>query len=297
MPPPTAIVASGGGLNLYWALSEPIGDHDEIEARNRWLAQQLGADACWNCDRILRVPGTINWPNAKKQRSGRVPVLARLTEHCPERVYGFDDFGRVEASASNDKAESRPDRCIGDDTPLLTLDDMPAEVRDKLPAFACRLIREGPTPDEYNGDRSKAVLAVTCALLRAEASDSQIAGILLNPALPIHDHIRDHKGRPPRAYVARQIDRARDLLPGGTAAPPGKPGYIPEFDAPEVQARVRALKKKPAPGAAEYVHRELGDPKVEVPRLARLEPLAYDREREEAAAMLGCRVGHARRGG
>ena len=80
-PPPTTIVASGGGLNLYWALSEPIHDKEEIEARNRWLAQQLGADACWNCDRILRLPGTINWPNKKKLSNGRFPIMARCAEH------------------------------------------------------------------------------------------------------------------------------------------------------------------------------------------------------------------------
>ena len=34
---------------------------------------------------------------------------------------------------------------------------------------------------------------------------AQIAGILLNPDLPIHAHVADQKGHGPRAYVARQI--------------------------------------------------------------------------------------------
>jgi hypothetical protein len=87
VPPPTMTVASGGGLNLYWALEQPIGDAIEIEARNRWLSDNLDADHCWNADRILRLPGTINWPNAKKKRSGRVPVLARCVEYHPDRIY------------------------------------------------------------------------------------------------------------------------------------------------------------------------------------------------------------------
>ena len=108
-----------------------------------------------------------------------MPVLARCTEYHPDRIYDFNDFGRIEG----DEAKERERVELGDDdTPLLTLDDLPAEVREKLSAWARRLIQEGPTPDEYNGDRSKAVMAVTCALVRAGASDSQIAGILLNPS-------------------------------------------------------------------------------------------------------------------
>ena len=145
-PPPIAIVASGGGLNVYWALAEPIRDKNEIEARNRWIAKQLGADACWNCDRILRVPGTINWPNKRKLGQGRVPVMARCIEHHPERIGDNDDFGRIEASADGTEAKEGGRIEIDDDTPLLTLDDLPAEVREKLPAWARRLIHEGPSP-------------------------------------------------------------------------------------------------------------------------------------------------------
>ena len=208
VPPPTMTVASGGGLNLYWALEQPIGDAIEIEARNRWLSDNLDADHCWNADRILRLPGTINWPNAKKKRSGRVPVLARCVEYHPDRIYDIGAFGRAEAAeAKNNKSADR-----GNDIQLLILDDLPPEIHGKLTATARRLIREGPQPDEHGGDRSKAVWAVTCALIRAGTSDAQIAGILLNPELPIHAHIRDQKGHGPRAYVARQIERAREYV-------------------------------------------------------------------------------------
>ena len=109
VPPPTAIVASGGGLNVYWALAEPIGNRVDIEAHTRWLAEKLGADHCWNCDRILRLPGTINWPNKKKLSKGREPVLAQCTEFHPDRVYDFDDFGRIEASVDGTEVkEGRP---------------------------------------------------------------------------------------------------------------------------------------------------------------------------------------------
>ena len=74
--------------------------------------------------------------------------------------------------------------------------------------------------------------------------------------------------------------------------PAGSRPYIPEFDAPAIQAHIRTARKTAARGAvAEPVHRELADPKAEVARLARLDPVDYDRGRVEAAELLGCRVG------
>lgn len=42
------------------------------------IAKALGGDNCHNVDRLLRLPGTINMPNAKKRAAGRVPTLARI---------------------------------------------------------------------------------------------------------------------------------------------------------------------------------------------------------------------------
>jgi P4 family phage/plasmid primase-like protien len=239
VPPPTMTVASGGGLNLYWALEQPIGDAIEIEARNRWLSDNLEADHCWNADRVLRLAGTINWPNRKKKANGRVPVLARLTEHHPDHVYGLDAFGRIEATEANNGKSAD----LGDDIQLLTLDDLPAELRKRLTATARRLIKEGPQPDEYRDDRSKAVWAVVASLVRADASDAQIAGILLNPKLPIHAHVRDQKGHGPRAYVARQIERARERV----EAPEAEPETGQKASADDAGDGEGACKKKPHP--------------------------------------------------
>ncbi|WP_378946637.1 DNA-primase RepB domain-containing protein [Mesorhizobium sp. ANAO-SY3R2] len=79
-PAPTVIVFSGGGYQALWRLSEPSTEFDRVERTNAWLARQLGGDNCHNIDRLLRLPGTINLPNAKKRGAGRVPVLARVVE-------------------------------------------------------------------------------------------------------------------------------------------------------------------------------------------------------------------------
>ena len=80
VPTPTVIVFSGGGYQALWRLAQPSTEFDRAERINMWIAQQLGGDNCHNIDRLLRLPGTINLPNAIKRAAGRVPVVARVVE-------------------------------------------------------------------------------------------------------------------------------------------------------------------------------------------------------------------------
>ena len=45
---------------------------------NRKVAARFGADHCHNIDRVMRVPGTLNYPNAKKRAAGRTVSLAKV---------------------------------------------------------------------------------------------------------------------------------------------------------------------------------------------------------------------------
>ena len=75
--PPTLIIDSGGGLQAFWRLDGPA-SVDEVESVNRSLAERLGGDKCHNIDRLMRLPGTVNYPNAKKRAAGRIPSLAKV---------------------------------------------------------------------------------------------------------------------------------------------------------------------------------------------------------------------------
>lgn len=77
-PRPTLIVFSGGGFQPIWLLDELTVEFERVERINKAIAQALGGDNCHNVDRLLRLPGTINMPNAKKRAAGRVPVLAEV---------------------------------------------------------------------------------------------------------------------------------------------------------------------------------------------------------------------------
>ena len=58
----------------------------DAEGRSATLMRRLGAKAgTQNIDRILRLPGTINLPNAKKLKVGRVP--------CPTKLLAFNGGG------------------------------------------------------------------------------------------------------------------------------------------------------------------------------------------------------------
>lgn len=87
---PSAVVASGGGLQTYWFLKEPLdlrnGGAAYAKQLLRALAKTLDADiAAAEPARILRLPGTLNY----KYDPPRPVVLERLAEQC---VYEMADL-------------------------------------------------------------------------------------------------------------------------------------------------------------------------------------------------------------
>jgi hypothetical protein len=98
--PPTAIVDSGGGFQALWAV-EPAVPLDgaggvmtsRVEELNARLAAGLGGDPrVTDSCRLLRLPGTTNFPNAKKRATGRVEAPARLLHLDPDRLYTLEDL-------------------------------------------------------------------------------------------------------------------------------------------------------------------------------------------------------------
>lgn len=75
--PPSAVIDSGNGLQALWRLRDSP-TSTEIEALNRRLAKTFGGDSCHNVDRLLRVPGTVNYPNALKRERGYERTVAGI---------------------------------------------------------------------------------------------------------------------------------------------------------------------------------------------------------------------------
>lgn len=116
--PPTHTTCSGGGYQAFWRLKEPIRapepvEHHEADGRTKWKVDASKLEAAnlrvlqdldpehpgtQNLDRIMRLPGTINHPNAKKKKGGRVSVEAYRIESHSDREYSFRDFPPPAAS-------------------------------------------------------------------------------------------------------------------------------------------------------------------------------------------------------
>jgi hypothetical protein len=94
LPPPTAIVNSGGGLHPYWSLDRPI-DLTTAEARARvkellrGIASLIGGDlAAAEPARVLRLPGSLN----RKYDPPRPVVLEQLDS---TRRYSLADIQQL----------------------------------------------------------------------------------------------------------------------------------------------------------------------------------------------------------
>ncbi len=77
--PPSFVIDSGGGIQAFWYLAYwNRASLLQLERANRQIRDICGGDNCQNIDRVMRVPGTINWPDARKRERGRVPVLSTI---------------------------------------------------------------------------------------------------------------------------------------------------------------------------------------------------------------------------
>jgi hypothetical protein len=197
-PMPTSVIDSGNGIQCLWKMEKPIElPLDEkwvatvanIEARTAALMVSLGAKAgTQNIDRILRLPGTVNLPNAAKLKKGRVPCPTRLLAFN-QSSYSLDAFpppGTPEDGGHHAAQDERQHQEDG----------------DKLE----RIIRLGEN-GEFKGDRSAAVWYVTCEMLRRGSVGSAIVSTLLDRANKISQHVYDQKQ--PRSYAEKQVAKAK----------------------------------------------------------------------------------------
>lgn len=79
---PTFTIDSGGGYQFFWMLPQPLVATNEAvswaEAQSNGIGKANHGDHTFNIDRIMRLPGTINLPDAKKRATGRTPTAAKV---------------------------------------------------------------------------------------------------------------------------------------------------------------------------------------------------------------------------
>ena len=217
IPLPTAIVDSGGGIQAYWKLKDPVQIKDrnenaaEIESRNKHLEKVFDADNCSNIDRIMRLPGTINWPNAKKRKYGRVPAPAKLLEHDPERIYDIAQFPKLETAKKSKKLPVAPEAvpdCSRQLESIADLDEWNVPERTKQIITDGRNVHEGPK--EGDDSRSAWLFDGLCELIRCEVPDEVAAVIITDPRFKISESVLEKPN--PKQYARRQIERAASAV-------------------------------------------------------------------------------------
>jgi len=167
--PPSLIIDSGSGIQPIWLLGEPIEAipeyRDAAEALCARIEAALGAKGTHNVDRLLRVPGTRNFPNAKKRALGRGEIQARLL-HATWPRYGWRDLEDLATRLEQAPLEHAEPVEPGDNTKSAGAADLnlPNERPDPLEPERLKELRTRH-PDlfdlaRYDGDQSRQDLAL-----------------------------------------------------------------------------------------------------------------------------------------
>lgn len=192
--PPSMIVDTGGGLQALWRLAAPSRLTADAfqERQNRHLIELFGGDSgTFSIAQPMRLPGTINFPNAGKRARGRVVAPTTLVEANGQ---SYDDF-EFEVAEQRSQTDTAID--IG-----------PAEFVEDIEEFAQRfdlsdrvrtIIESGrlSTPKEQDDSRSAWVFDCATALARSRVPPELIVGILLDDRWAIADSILEkgeHEG-------------------------------------------------------------------------------------------------------
>lgn len=220
VPPPTFTILSGGGVQAFWLLVNPIPINGEearaVEAAryNQRLAKQLGGDNCQNVDRIMRLPGTINHPDKKKRDRGRVPVLATLYESNTERAYDISEFKKPEAEKSSARSGNRSTSRVVVSENVERLENLDQLDEWHVPDRTKQIILHGRNPFEgpkkKDDSRSAWLFDAVCDLARSNVPDSVSHAIITDPKYKISESVLETSD--PESYALRQIERARVML-------------------------------------------------------------------------------------
>ena len=213
VPRPTCVVFSGGGYQAFWRMETPItidGDSALAEDAKRWnlrLELILGADNCHNIDRIMRLPGTINRPDARKRDKGRVEALAAV-EWFVGGGHPWEDFKQSVVSGAEKTTGPRALELTGNHERFARVDDIPGVTNDNTKAIIVQGI-DLENPGKFGASRSEWLFHVCCEMVRAGCSDDVIYSVITDCEYAISESVLE-KGPGADRYAQRQIMRARD---------------------------------------------------------------------------------------
>ncbi len=201
VPPPTAVVRTGRGFQVYWKLRNPVTEPVTVYKYLRGICIAVGADqAAAEPSRLLRVPGT--W-NVKYNP----PLPCELLELHPDRVYDLAEFplgGGVSEGPPPPQDDIEPEPVTWD------------QVAQHLSPLQRRLLREGTDEEvqKYYKSWSEFEFGVVITLLRKDFTKEQVYGFFVaNQDLVIwHRGKRGGDYESILEYLRRTIHKAAEYL-------------------------------------------------------------------------------------
>lgn len=172
-PKPTRIEDSGRGLYAFWEIPWTE-DWQHAKRANKWLAESLNGDHCWDMARVLRLPGTLN----PKEGAGWCRVVeANVTSHT------LKDFGQASLTSLEERVQDQELEPV----PLpfdfehrlqVTSSKLWDRIRDEDSALAAGAQL---TEDRSRVDRSRNDFFIASQLLRVGIEQGVVYSVLTHP--------------------------------------------------------------------------------------------------------------------
>lgn len=207
VPSPSIVVSSGSGIHGYWLLDRDIRSREQrswVTAMLPYFYRSFGGDHVQNLSRILRVPGTLNFKDARNGRPSR-PCVLLLCE--PEHRYPLEAFAHWFALATEDRRQARTS--IIHTAPRST----PRRTSGRE-ADVAEIVRQLDRPSR---DRSRRDFAVVCDLLRLGLTRKEIWALVAGSSK------FESNGRPYFDLTIANAER-NVLLDSASAGRPEAPG-------------------------------------------------------------------------
>lgn len=218
LPKPSVIIFSGGGYQAFWRLKQPVlidgsvETAEDFELYNVRLSQIFGGDHCHNIDRIMRLPGTINVPDAKKIAKGRKKESAFLVEFN-DLSYGLEDFQKAQAVQTSLGQISRTTMDVKSFGEVRRIMDLSELDQYGVPQRIKVVVAQGRHPDqlkERDNSRSAWLFDCVCGLYRAGVPEDVIYSLITDREWGISESVLESKN--PERYALRQMTRAKEQV-------------------------------------------------------------------------------------
>jgi hypothetical protein len=157
IPVPSIVVNSGSGIHAYWPLEVELKSpaaRSTIAAMLPYFYRSFGGDHVHNLSRVLRLPGTFNYKDA---RNGRPPLPCKLCSCDSAMRYPLETF-RHWIELAESEPQLIPTSPCSSELDRFSRDGF---FNDRAEALELVSRLDRPTPD-----RSRRDFAIVCDLLR-----------------------------------------------------------------------------------------------------------------------------------